>query len=169
MKPRVAWRNALWEADLSTKAKIVGLAYEKHAGQGIDAVWVSGDTLRRITGLSRDTANKALRELEACGWLLMVEPARQHRSTRYRLTIPRQPSEDRNPETERVVTGDTPPRASVPIYGVQRSDLDGPAFRQSEANSNQNSDQEQAFRPNAHVTTRSAPDLDPWTWGQCQS
>jgi biotin operon repressor len=87
---RLRWRDAIWEApDLRPLQRLVALAYEKYAGNGVNDVWVSGEELRRVTGVSRSTANDALRALEAAGWLVVVRKATQHYSTRYRLVVPR--------------------------------------------------------------------------------
>ena len=67
---------------------MVALAFEKYAGRGLDDVWVSGSELRRVTRLSRDATARAVRGLKDKGWIVLTEKPRQHRSGRYRLTIP---------------------------------------------------------------------------------
>jgi hypothetical protein len=66
------------------------LAYLKyaHGRNGVDQVWLSRAELRRVTGMSLNALNRAVRGLEDLGWLVVVDPATQHHSTRYRLAPP---------------------------------------------------------------------------------
>lgn len=111
--PRYAWVDAVWSSSLKPLERLVALAYGRYVGDSLEGVWVNGDTLREITGLSRKGANSALRGLEATGWLVVLEPARQHRSTRYLLQPggQRSPSENAGSGTDRV-TRDTQPSPS---------------------------------------------------------
>lgn len=164
---RLLYRNAVWESSLSTKAKLVALAYEKYAGKGTEKVWVAGDNLRRITHMSRDTANKALRELEHGGWLTVEEAAAQHRSTRYRLTVPSTAPDVAKAWTLGMRPKAASPSGSVPIPRRQRSDSEGSAFRRSETNSNTNSDLNEktdspsAASPSDGRSQRRETDIDP--------
>lgn len=88
--PRDAYTRAVWASDLTTAQRIIALAYADHASSG-DMAWIPLPRLARLTGLARSTAAKHLAALAATGWLEVAESARQHRATRYRLTIPRSP------------------------------------------------------------------------------
>ncbi len=90
--PRNVWRDAVWSSTLSATDKLVAFAYGAHAGKGLRGVWVAPELLRSMTSLGKTAINGSLRRLEAAGWLVVVERARQHRSTRYALTVPATPS-----------------------------------------------------------------------------
>lgn len=114
---RARYSDAVWKPNaLRPVEKLVALTYARYAGakdprtgeQADDDVsWVDSVTLSDQTGIrSRDTMHRALRALEDAGWLTQIEAARQHRSPRYRLTIPDRPdvrfsytSDVRNPDT----------------------------------------------------------------------
>lgn len=140
---RAQWRDAVWESDLEPMQKLVALAFEKYAGTGIDEVWVSWPELMRLTGLSRDTVNRALKVLGPAGWLVVIERARQHRSARYALRIPLQQSNSRTPQQSDHQTADFPQqydsRTPEPLQqsdpAPQQSDPAVPAVRQSYPNS----------------------------------
>jgi len=88
-KPKFAWWNAIWDdEDLKPAARAVAYAYYRFADDtGIS--WCAWPELMRRTGIkSRDTINRVLSDLENAGWLERVDKARQHHSTRYRLTVP---------------------------------------------------------------------------------
>jgi hypothetical protein len=104
--------DAVWSSDLPPLQRLVMFAYLKyaHGSNGVDRVWASWPQLLSLTGMSRDSLSRALRGLEDRGWLVVVEPARQHRSTRYRLTDPSSPP-------------------AVPLDEAQQSEIGGPAVR----------------------------------------
>lgn len=89
---RDTYREALWQPNaLRPNEVLVGLAYAEYAGQE-DVAWVAWTTLSDMTGMrSRTTISAAIRGLVDAGWLVQIEPARQHKSPRYRLTIPTNP------------------------------------------------------------------------------
>jgi hypothetical protein len=137
--PRDAWLDALWEAEpVKPNERVVAYAYARYAGSG-DISWCSWDELRKRTGIrSRDAISRAVSGLVDGGWLFEVERARQHYSTRYRLTIPAiqqsvsrtpgkaqqsvsrtaQPSGSRTPEPSAVRF----PESSSPFHGPEQSD-----------------------------------------------
>lgn len=79
----------MWnDPDLTAHERLTALAFAKYAGAGMDAVWVERGELVRITGMSRSKAIQCVRALELGGWLVLVQKARQHSSSRYRLCIP---------------------------------------------------------------------------------
>lgn len=96
--PRDKWLEAIWESDvLTANERCVAYVYARYAGK-LDISWCVWDELRKRSGIkSRDAINRAIKGLLAGGWLELTEPARQHYSARYRLTIPQQ-SARRTPE-----------------------------------------------------------------------
>lgn len=99
---RTRYADAVWgENALRAPERLVALAYVKYAGArdprtgekaDDDVAWIDWQTLATMTGIrSRDTLSKTTQALIAAGWMEQVEPARQHRSPRYRLTIPSRP------------------------------------------------------------------------------
>jgi hypothetical protein len=81
---------------LRPNEKLVALVYAEHAGDpknpANDVSWVAWGRLSEQTGIrSKDALNRAVRHLEKRGWLVLVEPRRQHRSPRYRIRVPDQP------------------------------------------------------------------------------
>jgi hypothetical protein len=94
---RDKYADAVWETEaLRPNEKLVALVYADHAGDkekpDNDIAWVTWPRLSQWTGIrSKDGINRALRGLEAAGWLVEIEKRRQHRSARYRLVIPECP------------------------------------------------------------------------------
>jgi len=86
--PRREWRDALWSSDLPPTDRLVALAYAEHAAADPARVWVTRERLLAMTALSESGAKAALRRLRDAGWLTLTEPARQHISPRYALTLP---------------------------------------------------------------------------------
>ena len=91
------YRTALWKPNaLRPNEVLVGLAYAEYAGSkddpDSDLSWVAWTTLSDMTGIrSKATISSAIKGLVNAGWMTQIEPARQHRSPRYRLTIPDKP------------------------------------------------------------------------------
>lgn len=125
--PREAWLHRMFDSDLKPLAKLVATVYARYAGRG-DVAWVEGPTLRKQTSLSRDATNRALRALEAAGWLEVVEPARQHRATRYRLSVPPGVTLDESSVPSGVLL--TPPSVPSPVT----LDLPAPSQRSARRN-----------------------------------
>ena len=99
---RNLYTDALWaENALRPNEVLVALVYaqfagskDKHTGElaDPDVSWVEWGTLASKTKIrSRDALNRATKGLVAAGWMHQIEAARQHRSPRYRLTIPPRP------------------------------------------------------------------------------
>ncbi|WBQ02998.1 hypothetical protein [Kribbella sp. CA-293567] len=90
---RDKYAEAVWGSDsLRPNEKLVALTYAEYAGDETkpdkDDAWVTWAELSLRTGLrSKDAINRALRGLEAAGWLIQLTKARQHKSPRYRLVI----------------------------------------------------------------------------------
>lgn len=89
---RDTYRDAVWKPNaLRPNEVLVALAYAEYAGKE-DVSWVAWTTLSDMTGIrSKTTISAAVKGLVEAGWLEQIEPARQHRSPRYRLTIPPNP------------------------------------------------------------------------------
>lgn len=89
---RDEYRDALWKPNaLRPNEILVALAYAEYAGKD-DVSWVNWTTLSDMTGIrSKTTISNAVKALVDAGWMEQKEPARQHRSPRYRLTIPTNP------------------------------------------------------------------------------
>ncbi|MFE5293000.1 hypothetical protein ACFQ8T_12535 [Isoptericola sp. NPDC056618] len=139
--PRYAWVDAVWLSSLKPLERLVALAYGKYVGDSLAGVWVNGDTLREITGLSRDAANRALRGLEDKGWLFVLEPSRQHLATRYLLQPGGQPSASRNAGSgaDRVPEGQT-----------------GDAQRDAQRSASRNAEESSVLSPDASVPSPDA-------------
>lgn len=99
---RARYSDAVWAPNaLRPMEKIVALTYARYAGAkdprtgevaDEDVAWVDQITLSEHTGIrSRDSIHRTLRALIDAGWMQQIEGARQHRSPRYRLTIPANP------------------------------------------------------------------------------
>lgn len=94
---RDEYAEAVWEcASLRPNEKLVALTYADHAGNpekpGNDVAWVVWRRLSERTGIrSKTSLSRAVRGLEAAGWLVLAEGRKQHYSPRYRLVIPKQP------------------------------------------------------------------------------
>lgn len=99
---KARYSDAVWGPNaLRPVEKLVALTYARYAGAmdpttkrkaDDDVSWVDQVTLSEATGVrSRDTLHRALRALVDAGWMHQIEAARQHRSPRYRLTIPDNP------------------------------------------------------------------------------
>lgn len=68
--PRDAYAQAVWESDLKPLPRLVALAFASHAGSRDPAfAWVTYEQLVRRTGAARSSVAKAVRDLEAAGWL----------------------------------------------------------------------------------------------------
>lgn len=86
---RDLWLAAMWEDEtLKPNERVVAYAYSRFAGQS-ELSWCAWAELKRRTGIrSKDAIWRAIRGLVDAGWLDQEEPARQHRSAVYRLTVP---------------------------------------------------------------------------------
>lgn len=90
-----AWREAVWGSSLTSKEKLVALAFADHVRDGdTGSVWVARDRLQARTGLGKTAAWSAVVSLCELGWLVEVSPARQHYSARYALHVPDDVAED---------------------------------------------------------------------------
>jgi hypothetical protein len=87
--PRDRWLEAIWECSaLSPSERIVAHVFGRYAGKK-EITWCVWDELIRRTGIkSKTTISKFISKLVNGGWLLETEPARQHYSARYQMTIP---------------------------------------------------------------------------------
>lgn len=97
---RDRFTEAVWEQNaLRPNEILIALAYAKYAGAKDngnrapeDVSWVAWEHLSTMTGIrSRDGISRATRGLIDAGWMTQIEPPRQHRAPRYRLTIPDKP------------------------------------------------------------------------------
>jgi len=129
---RHRWTEAVWESDLTPAERLVCLVFADHSRQGDTfGVWVTLDRLQQRTGYSRDTVNRVLGQLRDAGWLTVTEKAKQHRATRYALTIPTsQQSDDRTPEQSDSRTADEIQQSDP---APQQSDGAVPAVRSSDS------------------------------------
>ena len=78
----------MWCSTLQPNDRLIALAYADHAGGGLGRVFVTVERLIARTGLSRSTVLRCVARLRQTGWLVLVEPARQHRAPRYALRVP---------------------------------------------------------------------------------
>ena len=111
--PRDRWLDALWDCEtLKPRERAVAYVYARYAGSKSTS-WCSWDELIRRTSIrSRTTISDAIAGLVEGGWLVEVEPARQHYSARYALEVPKaQQSSKRTAEPDQQSkkwTADTP-------------------------------------------------------------
>lgn len=91
-QPRDNWLQAMWDSedeDLKPAERQVAYVYARFAGDG-EITWATDEELKKRTGIrSRDTISKTKGTLVKKGWLIEVEAARQHRSARYKMEIPK--------------------------------------------------------------------------------
>ncbi len=125
MTPRRAFEDAVWDSSLRPTERLVALCFARHASRGTELVWVTRARLQSLTGLSRNGVDRALAGLRASGWLVVVEQARQHRSTRYQLTVP---NSIQTPPTETAESAPAAPDRGVwnGTSGPPQRSLDAP-------------------------------------------
>ena len=72
---------------LKPSAQLIACSLSRRA-MDVQEAWTSQARLAAVTGMSRRTVQRAMAELEAAGFLVLVRRASQHRAPRYALTIP---------------------------------------------------------------------------------
>ena len=72
---------------LKPAAQLIACSLSRRA-MDVQEAWTSQARLAAVTGMSRRTVQRAMAELEAAGFLVLVRRASQHRAPRYALTIP---------------------------------------------------------------------------------
>jgi biotin operon repressor len=88
MGARNDWRDAVWESELPSLAKLLALAYADHAEPDGARVWVSWERLAERTGMGNGSVGRQVKVLRDGGWLTVVDPGKGRRPTRYRLSQP---------------------------------------------------------------------------------
>jgi len=86
---RTQWRDGVKGSALTSKARHAARVLSDWWKTDQLVIWVEMAVLAEEMGVSKRTAQYAVRELEDAGWLVVVEKARQHRCPRYAPTIPR--------------------------------------------------------------------------------
>ena len=84
---RVQWSQAVWESDLSTRAKIVALCYADHMQPDARA-WVTTERLAQRTSMSERNAIRGRGDLEDAGWLVLDVAATNRTAAVYLCLIP---------------------------------------------------------------------------------
>lgn len=87
LSPLFTWRSAICDSDLTPQARLVGLVLSLHMSERGDSCYPSLLTIAREAGCARSTAQKALDELGAKGWI-MKQSGGGNRSSRYTATVP---------------------------------------------------------------------------------
>lgn len=132
------WREAVWnspKSSLKPLQRLIALAYADHARDG-EVAWVTYNRLEQRTGLSRDAVARHLGALVEAGWLVLVSPASQHRSARYRLVIPSaQQSVAQTAESVQQSVSRTTGPVQQSVTAVQRSVSAAPAVRETDSTS----------------------------------
>lgn len=79
----------MWNTtELHPNERVVSYVFARYAGKK-NVAWCKWDELVKRTGIkSKTTISKVINQLINKGWLKESEPARQHFSARYELTIP---------------------------------------------------------------------------------
>ena len=72
---------------LKLSAQLIAYSLSRRA-MDVQEAWTPQARLAAVTGMSRRTVQRAMDELEAAGFLVLVRRASQHRAPRYALTIP---------------------------------------------------------------------------------
>lgn len=92
--------NEIFSSDLSAYAKLVRL-YLARCANGDRQAWPSYNRIAKECGISRDTAKRAVAELEEKGWVvknIQIKDDGEHSSNIYSLCDPPQPvKEEKNP------------------------------------------------------------------------
>lgn len=94
---RREWVAAVKQSDLTSTQRLVAREYADYLADGGET-WVTWKTLQANTNLSHGAVALAVKVLTSSGWLVEIEPARQHYSARYRLALPAQQSTSWTPE-----------------------------------------------------------------------
>lgn len=87
------WRDGLKASGVSSKSKHAGLVIADWTWRTDLRVRFDVAGLSRAMSVSHRTAQYALRELQREGWLLVVQPSRQHAPPLYQLTTPKIPDD----------------------------------------------------------------------------
>lgn len=86
LPPIAGWRNALRDSDVDAEAKLAGLVLSTYANKSMTA-WPSALTIAAGASRSERTIRKALKELEASGFI-SVQHSKGRNVNRYYLTTP---------------------------------------------------------------------------------
>ena len=76
---------------MPSREKLVALALERFMSADLSDARPSVRRLHELTGLAERTVQRCLQALVLAGWIVAVEPARQHRATTYQGRIPDTP------------------------------------------------------------------------------
>ncbi len=91
LSPLFTWRSAICDSGVAPTARHVALTLSLHMSERGDSAWPAVATLAAETGLSERGVQKALRMLEAAGWIEVVLGGGRRRSSRYRAAVPKKP------------------------------------------------------------------------------
>lgn len=89
------WRDGIKASDLPSLARLVALVMADYWMPDSPLIRCDDETLMSQTGMKRSAVYAARATLRDRGWLVQVERARQHRSPRWRATLPAQGSTTR--------------------------------------------------------------------------
>lgn len=133
---RTTWMEAVWSSDLKPMQKLVAAVYADHAHDQRKA-WVTLDRLMQRSRLGRSQATTWRRSLVEKGWLVELEPHRQHHAAVYLLAIPENARvpENRHPgdQPECRETG-TLSGSRVPESRPQSAGISAPECRETGTN-----------------------------------
>lgn len=133
---RTRWMEAVWSSDLKPMQKLVAAVYADHAHDQRKA-WVTLERLMQRSRLGRSQATTWRRSLVEKGWLVELEPHRQHHAAVYLLAIPENARvpENRHPgdQPECRETG-TLSGSRVPESRPQSAGISAPECRETGTN-----------------------------------
>lgn len=151
--PRDLWLDAIWDDEsLKPAERVVAYAFARYAFEK-DTTWCAWAEITRRTGIkSKDTIWRTIRSLIASGWLVEIEPARQHRSAVYQLTAPVDARPvDNSPEVRFPDPWDRPEVPEVRNLGAR-----GPIFRNQGSDFYEPRTQIENSQENSHTRVKPA-------------
>lgn len=96
----VKWIELVWKLDLTSTQILVAQAVADYAHKDTGLAWMSQESLAWKTGLSVRTIGTTLKDLVKLEVLIMVRPARQHYTARYRFSE-ETPAARKSPQPDR--------------------------------------------------------------------
>jgi len=82
------WMQLVWDTELSTKAKITCACLASHMNANHHIAWPSVLRIASMTGLSKKSVERAVKEIESAGWLTVERGGINKGTSRYSPVFP---------------------------------------------------------------------------------